>query len=204
MEKIVESGFLDILQSLGIIIASVVAIWGINSWRREAKWKRKYELAEEVLANLYEAHQAIRIIRSPVGFGNEGSSRKKNENETPKETEVYNQAYVSRERFERNRKSLEKLHSLKFRFIALYGKEFEQHFDIFSQTINKIFYAADQIAMIKLGQYGDDTELIREILKESRSDLYAKYKGDDEIEKELNKAVKEIENKCRSIIGKTN
>ena len=204
MEKIIESGIFDILQSTGVIIASVVAIWGINSWRREAKWKRKYELAEEVLANLYEAHQAIRIIRSPVSFGNEGASREKKENETAEETKIYDQAYISRERFERNKRSLEKLHSLKFRFIALYGKQYEEHFDKFNQAVNKIFFAADQIAMVKLGQYGDDKELIAKILKESRQDLYAKYKGEDEIEKELKRAVAEIENKCRSIIGKNN
>jgi len=204
VEKIIESGILEILHSLGVIIASGVAIWGINSWRREAKWKRKYELAEEVLANLYEAHQAIRIIRSPVGFGNEGSSRPKKENETREQTEIYNQAYVVRERFERNKNSLEKLHTLKFRFIALYGKDYEKHFDKFSQTVNNIFFASDQIAMVKLGQYGNDRELTSKILKESRRDLYATIKDEDEIEKELKNAIKAIEDKCRTIIGKKN
>ena len=206
MDKIIIDWELifDVLQNIAIIIASSVAIYGINSWRREAKWKRLYELAEEVLANLYESHHAIKVIRSPIGFGNEGSSRPKNENETPQETEIYNQAYVSRERFERNRKPLEKLHTLKYRFIALHGKEFEEHFDKFSQTMNKIFFASDQIAMVKLGQYGEDKKLIGEILKESRADLYARIKGEDEIEKELLEAMKVIENKCRSIIGKNN
>ena len=195
---------LELIKSIGVIIASGVAIWGINSWRRETKWKRQYELAEEVLASLYESHHAIKVIRSPIGFGNEGSSRPKNENETPQETEIYNQAYVARERFERNRKPLEKLHTLKYRFIALHGKEFEEHFDKFSQTMNKIFFASDQIAMVKLGQYGDDKILIRDILKESRADLYARIQGDDKIENELQKAMEIIEAKCRSIIGKNN
>lgn len=195
---------LELIKSIGVIIASGVAIWGINSWRRETKWKRQYELAEEVLASLYESHHAIKVIRSPIGFGNEGSSRTKNENETPQETEIYNQAYVARERFERNRKPLEKLHTLKYRFIALHGKEFEEHFDKFSQTMNKIFFASDQIARVKLGQYGNDENLIRKILKKSTADLYARIQGDDKIEKELQIAVENIENKCRSIIGKNN
>jgi hypothetical protein len=198
------SEIFDLIKSSGVIIASGVAIWGINSWRREAKWKKKYDLAEEVLANMYEAHQAIKIIRSPVGFGNEGSTRPKNENEKPQETEIYNQAYVSRERFERNKRSLEKLHSLKFRFIALYGKEFEEHFDTFSKTVNKIFLASDQIAMVKLGQYGDEKELIKTIITESRKNLYSKTIKEDEIEIELEKAIQAIENKCKQIIGKNN
>ncbi|MFH4968760.1 hypothetical protein V8G61_11210 [Gaetbulibacter sp. M240] len=204
MERLIQSGILDILQSVGIIIASIVAVWGINSWRREAKWKRKYELAEEVLANMYEAHHAIRIIRSPIGFGNEGSSRSKNDNETPQQTEIYNQAYVARERFERNKKPLEKLHALKYRFIALYGKEYEKHFDKFSQTVHKIFFASDQIARVKLGEYGNEQELKSKIMIESRADLYGSIKFDDNIEKELGVAVNAIEQKCRAIIGKNN
>lgn len=202
MEKIILFGILDILKSFGVIIASAVAVWGINSWRRQAKWERKYELAEEVLANFYEAHQAIRIIRSPIGFGKEGSSRQKKENETLKETEIYNQAYVSRERFERNKTPFEKLHTLKYRFIALNGREYEEPFDKFNQIINKIFLASDQIAMVKLGQYEDDKELTREILKEGRRYLYSRTQGDDEIENDLKNALKIIEDKCLSIIGK--
>jgi len=197
-------GFINFIESLGVIIASCVAIWGINSWRREAKWKRKYELAEEVLANLYESHQAIRIIRSPIGFEGEGKSRKIGKNETPKETEIYNQAYVARERFERNNSSLKKLNSLKFRFIALYGKEYEKYFDKFSQTINKIFFASDQIARVKLGEYGNDTKLRGEIIQESRTNLYARIDENDNIEKELQDAINEIKNVCRKVIGKIN
>ena len=194
----------NILQSLAIIIASSVAIYGINSWRREAKWKRQYELAEEVLANMYEAHHAIRIIRSPIGFSNEGLSRTKSDSETPQQAEIYNQAYVARERFERNKKPLEKLHSLKYRFIALYGKEYEKHFEKFSQTVHKIFFASDQIARVKLGEYGKDKKLIGEIMTESRADLYGSIKYDDAIEKELTIAIDAIESKCRNIIGKNN
>lgn len=195
---------LEIIKSIGIIIASGVAVWGINSWRREAKWKRKYELAEEVLANFYEAHQAIQIIRSPFGFGHEGASRPKQENETKEESQIYDQAYVARERFEQNKTSLEKLQSLKFRFIALYGKDYEQYFDKFNQTINKIFFAADEIAMIRLGQYGDDEDYIRKTRKESREILYSRSNKEDKIESDLAEAVKAIETKCKEIIGKRN
>lgn len=195
---------IEIIKSIGILVASSVAIWGINSWRREVRWKRKYELAEEVLANFYEAHQAIQIIRSPFGFGNEGSSRMRQDNETKEEMKIYDQAYVTRERFERNKTSFEKLHSLKFRFIALYGKEYEQHFDKFHQTVNKIFFASDQIALVKLGEYGDDKEFIRDTMKESREVLYSWTNKDDKIESELKEAIKAIEIKCRKIIGKNN
>lgn len=196
--------FFEIIKSVGVIVASGVAIWGINSWRREAKWKRKYELAEEVLANFYEAHQAIQIIRSPFGYVHEGSSRPKQDNENKEESQIYNQAYVSRERFERNKTSFEKLQSLKFRFIALYGKEYEQHFDKFTQTVNKIFFASDQIANVRLGQYGDDKNFIAKTNKESQEILYSGINKEDKIESELQIAIMSIETKCKEIIGKNN
>ncbi len=196
--------FFDALQSISVIVASVVAIYSINSWRREAKWKRKYELAEEVLANLYESQQAIRYIRSPIGFQDEGSSRKIDKNETPEQTRVYNQAYVVRERFKNNSDALQKLRSLKYRFIALFGKENEEHFNKFSQTINQIFFAADEIARTKLGEYGNEKEFNLKILRDNSKIIYAKItdKDNDLIEKEIQNAVDKIETECSKVIGK--
>ena len=58
--------FLDIVESIAVILASLFAIHGINSWRREMKEKRKYEVAEEVLALFYEARDKISLIRMPA------------------------------------------------------------------------------------------------------------------------------------------
>lgn len=65
-----------IIASISAIIASITAIIGINSWRQESKWKRKYELAEDLLANVYEAHQSIRTIRSPLDSVEKGNQEK--------------------------------------------------------------------------------------------------------------------------------
>jgi hypothetical protein len=76
----------DIIKSISIIIASTVAIYGINSWRRETKWKRKYELAEETLSLFYEVQDVISIIRSPFSRNEEGKKRNRIENEKKKKT----------------------------------------------------------------------------------------------------------------------
>jgi hypothetical protein len=195
---------IDILQSLSVIVASFVAIYSVNSWRNEAKWKRRYELAEEVLANLYESQQAIRYIRNPIGHQDEGKTRKVNDNETPEQTEALNQAFAVRERYNRSNKSLQKLHALKYRFIALFGKEYEVHFDKFNQVIKNIFFAADEIAYIRLGHYDDDKELKINLRKEYKETIYANLRGkeNDKIENEIQFAVDKIEDVCRKVIGK--
>ncbi|WP_417371452.1 hypothetical protein [Gelidibacter japonicus] len=204
MNEILESGILDILQSVGLIIASAMAIWGINSWRREARWKRKYELAEEVLACIYESYQAIKTIRNPIGYTGEGSSREKADNETPEETKIYNQAYVVQERYNQNKKPFEKLYTLKFRFSALYGRQYEKHFNQFAVALNEIFFAAQQIASIRLGHYGDDRQENNKIMIESRKILYGSFNKKDEFDEKIEVAIKEIEDKCRLVIGKIN
>ena len=41
--------FLRRLENVAVVIASITAITGINSWRNEAKWKKKHELIEDTL-----------------------------------------------------------------------------------------------------------------------------------------------------------
>jgi hypothetical protein len=190
-----------LIESLSIVIASIIAVKGINSWKNELKWKRKYELAEDVLANIYEAHQAIKIIRSSAGYASEGSTRIKKDNETAEETKIYNDAYVPFERYERNKTALTNLHTLKYRFIAIYGLKFENHFDKFSQVVNKVFLESNKLARIKSKKDFKEMEVC---IKESTKVIYSGEENDDLIEKEIAIAKKVIEDKCREIIGKKN
>jgi len=48
-----------VLKELSLLIGIWVAIYGIDSWRREHKGKRQLELAEETLALFYEARDVI-------------------------------------------------------------------------------------------------------------------------------------------------
>jgi hypothetical protein len=80
--------WLKALESISIIAASLTAILGVSSWRKAERWKRKYELAEEVLSKFYESQQIIKNIRSPFGFSDEGKTRNRSENETKEKQEI--------------------------------------------------------------------------------------------------------------------
>jgi hypothetical protein len=45
------------------ILVLLLAVYGVDSWRREHPGKRRIELAEDTLALFYEAVDAIRHIR---------------------------------------------------------------------------------------------------------------------------------------------
>jgi len=55
--------FLELLKGLAAIVALVVAVLGINAWRRQLRGKNEYELAEEVLSLFYRARDIIRAMR---------------------------------------------------------------------------------------------------------------------------------------------
>jgi len=76
---------LQIIRDVAVMAASLVAIWGINAWRREFKGKRDMQLAEDVLCLLYQAEHAIEAIRFPIYDLAQGRSREPEKNETPEQ-----------------------------------------------------------------------------------------------------------------------
>jgi len=195
--------WLKALESISIIAAAMTAIFGINSWRKEERWKRKYELAEGVLSMFYESEQVIRTIRSPAGFHGEGRTRRKGDSETGEESAIYDKAHVVFERFEKNKEVVEKLQSLKFRFISVFGKEHEKLFDELAQIINEIFFASREIAEIKLGEYGEIelSEKVRKLKELQRIIYWSTKTADDPIEQRVKKLIGDVERVCMKIIG---
>src|SRR4051812_41754908 len=107
----------ELLTPISITIASITAIYGINSWRREAKWKRSYQLAEDVLVQVYQVRDSLRLIRSPLRVGDDISQDNSKEEQ-----------HVIQVRYQREKEIFAKLQSLKYRFMALHGPEHEELF----------------------------------------------------------------------------
>ena len=199
----------DIFKSISIIIASCVAIYGINSWRRETKWKRKYELAEETLSLFYEVQDAFSVIRSPFGNINEGKTRKREKNEKEEDSIILDQAYTVIERFEKNKEPFFKLRSMKYRFITLFGKESEQYFNDVIKLTNKIMTVSGFLGR----RYWQDQgrRKFTEVQYEKHLNKMFEYEriiwedygeDEDEIKKELNRIISEVEKICNKVLNK--
>ena len=63
--------WIELLNQISIFVAVWVAIYGIDSWRREHTGKRQIELAEDSLVLFYEASDAIKHMRHPLSFASE-------------------------------------------------------------------------------------------------------------------------------------
>ncbi len=198
--------YLETIQALAVIIASSVAVYGISSWRRETKWKRKYELAEEVLSCFYDISERFDIIRNPTGYVGEGKTRKRNESESPEESETLDNAYVVVERYEKEKAPFIQLKSLKYRFMVLYGKEAGEPFDDIIRLTNKLFYASRSLGRHYLKDQGrklTDKQFENHLNKmHELEDIFWSDFGEkgDKFKEEVNSAVSKIESICKRII----
>lgn len=139
----------EIVASVSVIVASLTAVYGIRSWRKEYVGKCRVDLAEEVLSLFYEAQDAIRHIRSPMGFVGEGATKAEDAGETVKQGEVLDQGYVILERYDRHKALFGRLHALRYRCMALLGRDMARPFDALSDVVNNIFLAVAEYRRLR-------------------------------------------------------
>lgn len=137
--------WLNLAQTLAVIVASGTAIYGINSWRREYREKKKMELAEDVLSLFYEAKDLLSAIRHPFAYAEEGKSRVYSPNETPEQKQALDQAYVVWERYLKYQEPFNKLRALRYRTMVIFGKEARRPFDELNSIIFELKSAASML-----------------------------------------------------------
>lgn len=201
----IETKIIEVVESLAVIAASLFAIYGINSWRREMRGRKEFELAEEVLALFYEAQDKIRAIRSPMGWAGEGESRKPGPNETPEQKASLDRAYVVFERYQNSQETFNRLHALRYRFMAVFGREKAKPFDDIRGVINKIFISAHMLGRLwerqtHLGLNEEERKKLIKQIEKHEAVFWEEGEGRDLIAPEVERIVLEIENICEKIL----
>jgi len=196
---------IKIIESIAITIASICAIFGINSWRNEMKGRKEYDLAEEVLSLFYEAKDAINDIRNPFGYVGEGRSRKPANEETQEQKKARDMAYVVFERYQKNKKVFNRLNSLRYRFMAVFGKNNEKPFYELKSICDKILQAAHMLGTLWERQTRPlrTTENTLENIKKYEEVIWWTSES-DHISQNVDKLVSEIDDFCKKIIKPKN
>lgn len=138
----------EMLRTVPVGLAALVAIYGIDAWRRELRGKKQVELAEEVLALFYEAKDVISAIRSVVGYMGEGKTRKRGPNEKPEDSEALDSAYVVFERYQGRQELFNRIHALRYRFRVHFGDEAAAPFEELSRIVNKLLTASHMLGVL--------------------------------------------------------
>lgn len=57
--------FKDVITCISALTATVVAILGLQAWKKQLKGKTEYELAQKLLYATYKLREAIAWVRNP-------------------------------------------------------------------------------------------------------------------------------------------
>jgi hypothetical protein len=55
----------DIITALAALTAGIIAVLGLQTWKKQLKGKTEYELARRLLGAVYKLREAIRFVRTP-------------------------------------------------------------------------------------------------------------------------------------------
>ncbi len=195
----------DLIQGLSIIIASGVAVYGIDAWRREFRGKRQIELAEEVLGLFYEARDLIEAIRNPLGFVGEGKTREPGPNERPEDKECLDRAFVLIERYNAHREPFAQIQSLRYRFMAVFGRGAVKPFDDLNWVLLDLLNSARRMAtLFTASERAFRTEADYQKYHDQRDKVDRIFYGggaDDPVRPRVEQLLSGIESICRDAIN---
>jgi len=203
----IVKGLSTFATAFAAVFGIIFGVYNLRKWRHEHVGKKRIDLAEDVLAHFYEVRDAIQSIRSPFGHSGEGSSRKPASNESPNEAHWRTVAHTVFERIDANRDLLNRLHALRYRFIAQIDRNSGEYFDRILMIINRIRIAS--YALAGIGSRLDSahfnpqrSESAASALEQHERVIWIMDLDNDPITKELKDTVSQMEQICDRAIRK--
>ena len=196
--------WLQLIRDLSILIGTWVAIYGINSWRREHTGKRRLELAEDALVLFYEARDAVRHVRSPFSWSSETEDIQRLENETDKCWQARKKASVVFKRYNDHQELFSKLHAMRYRFMARFGKKEAEPFEEIRKITNEVIVSARMLATLWSEDFFLDNQQRERHFKTVQKHQAVFWEGsqkDDPINPRLDALIDKMEKTCNAIIS---
>jgi chorismate mutase len=160
-------------------------------------WRRRHEIAEQILTATYEARDIINWVRTRVIMAGEGESRAATEPEEEKLRKKRNAYFVPIERLNRETKTLSRLHALQYAAGAHFGEDIiEPLFKIINICVGIASAARILIHMAE----AEEDRAQRESLMRLREELGWGTRP-DATDSELGDAVTRIEVICRPVLS---
>jgi hypothetical protein len=173
-----------------------IAYRGLTKWRDETVGKRKIELAEEVLADFYQARDIIKAARSPYGHRHEGLSRQRGENETEEDTRILNSYFAASERLAIKADFFAETWARRYRFSAVFGSEAARAYDDLFEVRNEIIVSVGSL----ISAHGHQLSATDQASKVQWENTIWSGSEDDPIPARLDRVIAAIEAVCRPTI----
>lgn len=194
----------EMASNVAVLVAAIVAVAGINSWRSQLRGTKRYELSEEVLALFYQMRDAFHDIRIGLVWKGEGESRERRPGESDAERRAKERAHVVVERFDKHGELFARLNAVRYRFRAQFGCSRPDPFDDLGSLLKKLMLAAREYGRLA----AIDESALSEEKREAHVKLLAKHESvidsslheADEFGAKIDALVARMEEICRPII----
>ena len=184
--------FMNILSSASVVMASLSATYigykGLNSWEKENKGKREYELAEDMLSLFYKVESIILSSRIQQSIFKENIIVS---NFDPKVFAKHTLICLNK-----NEDLFDKIKIKSFVFKTIFDEEKTRPFYDLIQLRNKLMTSSESILKNKSDDLNSDIDIIR------KGYVIVENDKKDEITEELNRIMESIKEICKPYIKK--
>jgi hypothetical protein len=178
--------------------AAVQGIRSLSAWRSETIGRRRLELAEEVIADFYEARDAFKWIRSPFASSAESEGRPGREEEHDRAvTQHRDSYYVPLKRMSDQAPLFSRLQARRYRVIATFGPEKAAPFDELRKIQSEVSATAQTLMEMRPSERPLDLDT-----REMRRVIYS-VGPNDKIGQRLDTLVADVEGLFRPEISAT-
>lgn len=166
-------------------VGAVVAVLGLDAWKRQLKGQAEYDLAKRVLRLLYQYRDAIDAFRNPAMWNYEMPEPPEEEaaGMTPDQIRYYGRQKAYQARWSRIRDVRAELYPELLEAEVLWDDELNALLKPIWKLENDLYFAVqDDLEVSKPGVVPDEVEHMtgRDESKRRRRLLYARY-GDEDI-----------------------
>lgn len=182
--------------AIAILAGVAIAFYGLETWKREYRFKRNSELLEDAKVLFYEAEHAIAYLRNGFIFTDELKDFEfPLELEDDYSKEKYKYTYNIQKRFDEKQYIFNKLYAIELRFRARFGESSITSFSSMKEKVKELLLAANRYSIKGLNK-----EEIIEIQKIIWKDYYSKSKEGDTFGDAISKIVEDFDKLCRDKI----
>ncbi len=168
--------------------------------RRQAVFRRRFELAEQFLADVYRFRSMMRFVRSGASFGGEGESRTPQSTESDAVKRVRDSYFVPRERLHSENEFLAAMFARQTTCHAHFGVDADHAFTLLNEAVHRV-----RIASSLLVEWtGDQQQADKETMKELQHDIWqpmAALGGKDVVGEKVEQAVLIVELLCQPVLA---
>jgi hypothetical protein len=165
---------------------------------------RRMQIAEEVLAAFYEASDIIRRARIPLSMGGEGRTWRGEQHEKDDRKELLraDAYYAPAERLFKEKEFFARLRALQYRFQAVFGPETSKNFQVVWAIHRSVTISSQALAEIALEKANGEETVSKETRKTWEADIWFRGRDDDNITKQMDAVVRDVEELCRPVLTK--